>query len=118
MGNRILIVEDEVLLCMELSDMLTAAGFEVIGPAHTLGAGLDIARTEPLDAAILDVNLGKETSERIGCCLNDRHIPFVIVSAMRPIDLPGVLRAAPRCAKPVCFSHLLCNLHKFAVPHA
>lgn len=60
--RRVLIVEDEVLLAMSIQQHLESAGYQVVGPAHTLGEALRLAIDEPhLDAAILDINLrGKE----------------------------------------------------------
>ena len=116
MGYRILIVEDEVLVCLELIDLLTDAGFDVVGPVHTLRAGRDIACSHELDGAILDVNLGRETSEEIGVHLRRRHIPFIVMSALKTCDLPAIYARAPRSGKPLRPAHLIGLLTAMAVP--
>ena len=59
-GRRILIVEDEFLLALDLELALQRAGAEVIGPAATLAKAKSLAETEGLDAVVLDVRLGSE----------------------------------------------------------
>ena len=61
-GRRILIVEDEALLALDLAMSFEDAGAEVVGPAGNLQAGLRaVEREGPIDAAVLDVDLhGKD----------------------------------------------------------
>ena len=54
---RILVVEDEVLIAVMVSDMLAGLGATVVGPATTIEAGLALARSESFDAAVLDINV-------------------------------------------------------------
>lgn len=80
MGKTILVVEDKALLAMELKDILVRAGFHVAGPHRTVESALaDIARRMP-DAALLDVNLGENTSEPIAARLREAGAPFAFVS--------------------------------------
>ena len=48
-GKRILIVEDEPLLIEYLADGMVAEGAEVIEPAATVNAALDVIANTPLD---------------------------------------------------------------------
>ena len=54
---RILIMEDEFIVALDLSDMATDLGFEVTGPFATLAEGVSAVHRSPPDAAILDVQL-------------------------------------------------------------
>ncbi len=56
-GLRILVAEDNVLAVMELEQVLEDCGCETVGPAATVDQALRLARDEPLDGAVLDVNL-------------------------------------------------------------
>ena len=76
-GKRILLVEDEVLVALLAEDMLTSQGAIVVGPAHTVSAGLAPARSENLDAAVLDVHIEGETSDGIAALLAERRVPFI-----------------------------------------
>ncbi|WP_245283344.1 hypothetical protein [Bradyrhizobium sp. WSM2793] len=54
---RILVVEDEYLIALELDTELKAAGYRVIGPVPDIDGALELLKVERPDAAILDVNL-------------------------------------------------------------
>ncbi|WP_246622833.1 response regulator [Rhizobium laguerreae] len=62
-GNpiRILIVEDEFLIALELEYRLRDAGFEVIGIAATAGEALSIAASDLPALAIMDIRLADRT---------------------------------------------------------
>ncbi|MBB5693151.1 PAS domain S-box protein [Muricoccus pecuniae] len=76
---RVLIVEDEALLSMELETAVQDLGCEVVGPARTLAEALRLASTEPdLAAAVLDVNLGGgEFSFPVVDVLRTRGVPYL-----------------------------------------
>lgn len=80
-GKRVLVVEDDYLIGIMVSDMLMNAGALVIGPARTRDQGLTIARTESLDVAVLDLNLRGESGDQIAAELRRRDIPFVIATS-------------------------------------
>jgi DNA-binding response OmpR family regulator len=56
---KILIVADEPLITAMLEDWLSELGHDVVGPAHNLAKALELAKSE-IDAAIVDVSLGKD----------------------------------------------------------
>ena len=56
---KILIVDDEPLITAMLEDWLSELGHDVVGPAHNLAKALELAKSE-IDAAIVDVSLGKD----------------------------------------------------------
>jgi CheY-like chemotaxis protein len=59
-GRRILVVEDEAIVAWALEDMLIELGCRVVGPAARVSQALVIVEKEPIDAAVLDVNLNGE----------------------------------------------------------
>lgn len=61
-GQRVLIVEDEYLIAMEVKRWLRHAGAEVIGPVPTVERALDLIEDSHIDAAVLDLNLGDRTT--------------------------------------------------------
>jgi CheY-like chemotaxis protein len=79
-GRRILLVEDEVLVALMATDMLEELGATVVGPAHRLPDGLDLASCETIDAAILDINLNDQRSDPIAARLVERGIPVIFAS--------------------------------------
>ncbi|WP_282438959.1 MULTISPECIES: response regulator [unclassified Brevundimonas] len=57
MTARILIIEDEALVAMELRFVLEDLGHDVIGVAATAKAARDIARENDVDLALVDIHL-------------------------------------------------------------
>jgi DNA-binding response OmpR family regulator len=109
---RILVVEDEPLIALEVHDVLADAGFEVIGPAATAREGLALISAGPIDAAVLDVNLGRETSEAVARELSARGVPFLAVSGYAAEQRPGVFEKALFLAKPFRAVDLVTSIRK------
>ena len=78
MGLRVLVVEDEGIIAMLLEDMLAELGHDMVASA----ANLEDARVETakhdIDLAILDVNLGHQSSHPLTLDLNAKGIPFIL----------------------------------------
>ena len=101
-GLRILIVEDEFLLAMELEMLLQRHGCLVVGPVSSVGRALALLETEPPDVAVLDVNLKGERATPIAAALQAREVPFVLLTGYSGPQLSEPeLRVAPRVDKPV-----------------
>ena len=77
-GLRVLIVEDMWLVAQDLSSQLEDLGCHVAGPAGRLQQAIEIAQSEALDGALLDVNLGVDKSLAIAATLQARGVPFVL----------------------------------------
>ena len=80
----------------------SSAGYRVVGPARSLKHGLLLAAQEGIDAALVDVSLGRETSAPIADQLLARNIPFAFATGYSgPAMLPEHLRADPGSASPM-----------------
>lgn len=98
---RILVVEDEPLVALQLQSDLENDGHHVVGPVGDLAQGMALAKKEDIDAAFVDVSLGDDTSALIADQLLARHIPFVFATGYTDVlMLPEHLRTVPRLAKP------------------
>lgn len=95
----ILIVEDEMILAMLLEDHLHDLGYESIKAARVATA-LPIADQAPLDAAILDVNLGGELSYPIAFALRRRGIPLLFITGYGRAGLAAEFHSTPVLGKP------------------
>ena len=80
MSRRVLIVEDEAMVALDLAQELSLAGFEIVGPAASVTKALALVRSVGCDVAVLDVNLGDETSVPIAQELLARGTAFIVVS--------------------------------------
>lgn len=99
-GRRILVVEDEMLVALLLHDMLIDLGCLVVGPAASVAEALGMIETRPLDAAILDVNLGGQMSYPVADALIARNLPFVLSTGYASNRLQEGYRALPALQKP------------------
>lgn len=100
LGKHILVVEDEYLIASDLQRTLLRAGVVVIGPTGSLSEGLALARSESLDAAILDIKLQDRTSDEIAAVLTKRAVPFCIHSGYDQWSLSQENQAVLRVDKP------------------
>ncbi len=76
-GARLLVVEDSAIIFLELEMVLTDAGAVVIGPSRSVADALATLRRHKIDAAILDLRLGHETSGPIASVLEGLGTPFL-----------------------------------------
>jgi CheY-like chemotaxis protein len=97
---RILVVEDETMVAMLLEDILEELGCTVIGPAVRVTEALEMLEAEPVDGALLDVNLLGETSYRIADALAQRDCPFVFTTGYGAAGLDEAYRDRPVLQKP------------------
>jgi CheY-like chemotaxis protein len=99
--SRVLVVEDEPLVAMEIAQVLDAAGFDVAGPVGSTPAALELLKHKGCDAAVLDINLGGETSEAVALELLQSGMQFVTLSGYSRDQYPPAFRSAPALMKPL-----------------
>jgi CheY-like chemotaxis protein len=97
---RILIVEDEMLVAMNIEDMLLAMGHEVAGIASRLEPALALAAEGEFDLAMLDVNLAGSPSFPVADLLSVRGIPYLFATGYGVQGVEQAYRAAPVLQKP------------------
>lgn len=105
-GLRLLLVEDEFVLALGLSDLLVDEGADVIGPVASVSDALELIEKVPeIDAAVLDVNLGGETIYPVADALMTRNVPFFFATANDRSTLPERFRSVLVCQKPFDTGH-------------
>jgi len=109
---RILIVEDDPLIGFDLAVELEEAGFAVVGVAPTVAKGLHLLERHDCDLAVLDVNLGQETSAPIARALMTAGVPFVAVTGYAADQCPEEFATAPLLSKPFHTSRLVAALKR------
>lgn len=77
--KNILLVEDDFILAMDAEDAIRSAGLEV-SVVDNVDDALKVLESEKIDGAIMDFNLGNQTSEPVLGVLDDKEIPFAVVS--------------------------------------
>jgi DNA-binding response OmpR family regulator len=109
---RILIVEDNEFLAVDLEMTLSSRGYAPTVAATVDAALLQVGRGE-IDAAVLDVSLlGGEPVYRVADALTTAKIPFVFLTGRTKHHLPPRLRAARLLSKPYKLAELLAVLEE------
>ena len=106
-GKRVLVVDDEPLIIMDVTDILTEAGCEIAGPADNLEKAMSIINTTEFDAAILDVNLQGQRIDDLALELTRRNIPFAFLSGYGRDGLPPGFGQALLISKPFNSAQIL-----------
>jgi DNA-binding response OmpR family regulator len=99
---RLLVVEDESIIAQDLAWVIeNDLGFTLAGIATSVGDALEIIDREPVDGAILDANLGGESTKCVAEALQRRNAPYFVLSGcIMPSTLPAPLNRAPFLQKP------------------
>jgi DNA-binding response OmpR family regulator len=97
---RVLIVEDNSLLGIDLQDILEAHGCEVVGPSATVSDATTLIRREKIDVALIDYLLGDVDAAPLARLLNDKAIPFALCTGMREQEMSLRYPHTPILAKP------------------
>jgi PAS domain S-box-containing protein len=113
--RKVLVVEDDALCAMDLSECLEAAGWHVIGPAASVRQAMALLESSGCDLAVLDINLDSETSEPVATALFNRSTPFLVVSGYSSEQAPNIYRSAPLLTKPINHDSLTAALMKLGV---
>lgn len=100
-GNRVLIVEDEALVAMVVSESLTTLGCSVVGPFSRCSDAMLAVDADAVDAAILDVNLDGEMVYPLAAMLEDRGVPFIFVTGYGVESIDRRFTHIPVIQKPV-----------------
>ncbi|MCD2324172.1 response regulator [Sphingomonas sp. IC-56] len=99
-GRRVLVIEDEPLVALELVSILEEAGAEIIGPAATAEGAIETIRATRPDAALLDGNLQGASVEAVAETLTSLELPFLFVSGYGRDHLPDGFRHIAVIGKP------------------
>ncbi|WP_273692224.1 response regulator [Ketogulonicigenium vulgare] len=111
-GLRVLVVEDEPLVAMDISLGLEEGGATIVAVARSLDEAVRSAQLADVDVALLDGNLAGDPVDQVARILHDRGVPFCFVSGYGREHLPTGYPDAPILAKPASPDMLLSTLRK------
>ncbi|QGY01563.1 response regulator [Methylobacterium mesophilicum SR1.6/6] len=107
-GHRILVVEDEYLIAMDVKRWLMAAGATVVGPVPSVDQALDLIEDDGLTAAVLDVNLGSgNTVYPVASELRASGVPYLFATGDVKLSDEDDYRGRPRLTKPYLEAELV-----------
>jgi PAS domain S-box-containing protein len=100
-ANRVMIVEDEALVAMVVSESLATLGCSVVGPFSRCSDAMVAVEADAVDAAILDVNLDGEMVYPLAAMLEARGVPFIFVTGYGVESIDRRFTHIPVIQKPV-----------------
>ena len=110
-GQRILVAEDNALLALSMHDILRRAGADVVGPAGTLHEAEELAASERLTLAMLDIKLQSREVWPAARILIARGVPILFCSGHFDSDtLPNEWSDFPILTKPVRANRIIDSL--------
>jgi DNA-binding LytR/AlgR family response regulator len=83
---RVLLVEDNFVILMELESTLQECGAKIVGACMTLESALHLANDGDINVALLDIRLGQDTIATVARRLARRGIPFAFYTAQTEAD--------------------------------
>lgn len=115
---RVLVVEDEYFIALDIEKVLRGRGLEVVGPMATCEEALAVASNGmAIQAAILDVNLQGSASYELADLLRARGVPIMFVTGYDRDQLPPRFQGTPYLAKPFATAGIAANLRSM-LPNA
>lgn len=92
--GEVLVVEDNMIIAMEAADLLTGMGASLVHTAGNVAKALELVDNSKLSFALLDVNLGAETSQAVAEALKAADIPFALATGYG--ERAGIAEAFPQ----------------------
>jgi CheY-like chemotaxis protein len=114
-AKRILVVEDSMIIALDAEECLLGLGAEEVVVVDTVAGALAALAAQPFDCAVLDFNLGSESSDPVATDLRARGIPFWLATGYSEMagDL-GMLGARGVLVKPYGRAELASMMAEFA----
>jgi DNA-binding response OmpR family regulator len=98
---KVLLVEDDGLIAMDLEVVVQEAGCDVLGPCTTAADALALLAVRRPDAALLDVGLPDGPGSPVAEALAAAGVPFALVTGYGPAELSAAgLANVPALEKP------------------
>ncbi len=98
--GSVLLVEDETMIRMLVSDMLLDLGYLVAAEAGDIDQAIKLAQSAKFDLAILDVNVNGKIISPVAEAVALRNLPFVFATGYGADGLPEKYRDHPALQKP------------------
>jgi CheY-like chemotaxis protein len=111
-GKRVLVVEDEFLIALDIERILEAAGTREIITISRNQDALARLQSESFDIALLDLKLNGDNSLPVAERLTALAVPFIFITGASAQAVPAGFRAVPVVIKPFDGDTLLGALQK------
>ncbi len=109
-NKRVLLVEDEPILLLQLRDSLDELGLVIVAAEPKIPSALNAARVEQIDLALLDINVDGQSVRPVAEALAGRLVPFAFVTGYNDHPLAREFGDRPCLHKPYSFEQLIGTL--------
>ena len=99
-NRKVLVVEDEMMIAMLIEDMLDEFGCKLVGLATNVPRALDLIGKEPVEIAVLDLNLDGQDTYAIADALQRKNVPFIFATGYGSTGLRQEYGNRPVLQKP------------------
>ncbi len=99
-GGSVLLVEDEVMIRMMVSEMLEDLGYSIVAEAGEIDEAMQLAQTARYDIAILDVNVNGKVITPVARAIEARKLPYIFTTGYGLHGIPEEFRGRPALQKP------------------
>jgi len=101
LSGHILVVEDNMIIAMDAEDMVRELGADTVTVVSDVSSAITAISANSFSFALLDVNLGAETSELVAVALEKAKIPFAFATGYGDAtEVTKAFEAAPVIQKP------------------
>jgi CheY-like chemotaxis protein len=112
-GRKILIVEDQYAVALDLCEGLDREGASVVGPVSSVEDALHMLESSARpDVAVLDIKLQGGLVFPVADRLQQLGVPYLFTSACEPDEIPEQYRLAPRFDKPVRLTSIIAAIRE------
>jgi light-regulated signal transduction histidine kinase (bacteriophytochrome)/CheY-like chemotaxis protein len=102
LSQRVLVVEDNIIIGMEAEDQLLALGAAQVDLANNVAQALGFIKQHRYEFALLDVNLGNESSQPVAEVLRNNGTPYAFSTGYGEVPwAQGTKAQAPVVTKPL-----------------
>jgi len=116
-GRRVLVVEDQYAIALDLCETLDREGASVVGPAASVEDALQMLESSgPFDIAVLDIKLREGSVYPVADRLQELGVPYLFTTACEEDEIPERYRDKPRFDKPVRLSSILDAIREHVTP--
>lgn len=116
-GRRILVIEDEPLIGMDIVASLEDAGATVEGPVASIEDACAIIASRYFDAALVDANLHGKPVGPIAAALMELDVPFAFATGYDRDGLPDGFQERPILGKPAGPEQVLAMVARLVADH-
>lgn len=94
LSGTVLVLEDNMVIALDASDILKQVGADKVRMASSVKSALEVIAKDDISFALLDINLGNQTSLEVAQRLAELGTPFVLATGYGEVE--GMLSNYPK----------------------